>query len=100
MAYKEEQAAYKRYDEADEDDLVQNKERLREQWLIKSRNFRDTGAIQGVNQLRGRLGDIAYAFQTTSSGIYSDYFYRSFAPTITVRFPITVDGKKQYREVR
>lgn len=97
VSYKEEQAAYKKYDEAPEG---ADKQRLREQWLIKSRNFRDTGAIDGVNRLRGRLGDIANAFQTSSSGIYSDYFYRSFAPTITVRFPITVDGKKQYREVR
>lgn len=97
VSYKEEQAAFKKYDEAPEGD---GKQRLREEWLIKSRNFRDTGAIDGVNQLRGRLNDITNAFRTSSSGIYSDYFYRSFTPVITVRMPITVDGKKRYQEIR
>ena len=97
VSYKESDEAFKRYDEAPEGE---GKQRLREQWLIKSRNFRDGLAMDGINKLRGRLGDIKGAFETTSSGIYSDYFYSSFTPAITVGMPITVDGKKRYQEIR
>lgn len=97
VAYKEEQAAFKKYDEAPEG---AERQRLREQWLIKSRNFRDDLALGGINKLRSRLADIKGAFETTSSGIYSDYFYKSPTPAVTIRIPITVDGKKRYQEIR